>query len=50
MNDDTVLRDSSGNPIKYGMILCDIDPKTGKITVVHEDTFYVTKENIKNLL
>jgi hypothetical protein len=55
MNDETILdedilRDSFGNPIEYGMCLCEIDPKTGKITEVFKHGFYLTKENIKYLL
>ena len=49
-NNDSIIRDTNGYPIKYGMWACEIDPKTGELTVAYEDYFILTKENSKNLL
>lgn len=50
MNNDSIIKDINGNPVKYGMWVCEIDPGTGELIVVYEDYFILTEENSKNLL
>lgn len=50
MNDETVLRDSFGDPIEYGMCMGYIDPKTGEIIVTFKESTILTTKNVNDFL